>query len=135
MEQEGTEKKPAGSGMEDFIKFVKSKKPITATSLENAEKIYLHDGMMKIEFSSSSIHSDRLSRPEGQENLRNLLKEFFDQDLKVKIEVKAPLEANSSPLKEQIANNREEVHRDPIVKDALEIFGGKVVKTKPKEKE
>ncbi len=137
IEPEGTEKKPAGSGMEDFIKFVKSKKPITGTSLENAEKIYLDNGMMKIEFPSPSIHSDRLSRPEGMENLRNLLKEFFEQDLRVKIEVKAPsgIEANSSPLKEQIANNREEIHRDPIVKDALEIFGGRVVKTKPKEKE
>jgi len=57
--------------------------------------------------------------------------------LRVRVEVKSSLtsEANHKSIKEQNAKNREEIQKDPIVQDALEIFGGRIVKTKIKEKE
>jgi DNA polymerase-3 subunit gamma/tau len=125
------------SSMEEFIKFVKSKKPITGTHLEHANKISSDSSTLKIEFSYASIHSDHLLRQDAQENLKKLSKEFFGQDLRVKVEIKSlpANETNHQSLKEQNARNKEEIQKDPIVQDALEIFEGRIVKIKTKEKE
>jgi DNA polymerase-3 subunit gamma/tau len=125
------------SSMEEFIKFVKSKKPITGTHLEHANKISSDSSTLKIEFSYASIHSDHLLRQDAQENLKKLSKGFFGQDLRVKVEIKSlpANETNHQSLKEQNARNKEEIQKDPIVQDALEIFEGRIVKIKTKEKE
>jgi DNA polymerase-3 subunit gamma/tau len=125
------------SNLEDFIQFVKSKKPITATGLEHADKINLDNGILKIEFLSSSIHSDHLLHQDARENLTKLSKEFFDQNLKVKVEVQASSVDKSSyqSLKEKSSKSKDEIYKDPIVQEVLKIFGGRVVKIKHNEKE
>ncbi len=126
-----------GSGLEEFIRFVKSKKPITATGLEHAAKINVDNGILKIEFLSSSIHSDHLLRQDAQENLSKLSKEFFDQNLRVRVEVLSSSadKRDYQSLKEQNSKIKDEIYEDPIVNEALKIFGGRVVKIKPKDKE
>ncbi|OGE21160.1 MAG: DNA polymerase III, subunit gamma and tau [Candidatus Dadabacteria bacterium RBG_19FT_COMBO_40_33] len=126
-----------GSSLEEFIRFVKSKKPITATGLEHADKINVDNGILKIEFLSSSIHSDHLLRQDAQENLGKLSKEFFDQNLRVRVEVLSSSadKRDYQSLKEQNSKIKDEIYEDPIVKEALKIFGGRVVKIKPKDKE
>jgi len=126
-----------GSGLEEFIRFVKSKKPITATGLEHADKINVDNGVLKIEFLSSSIHSDHLLRQDAQENLSKLSKEFFDQNLRVRVEVLSSSadKRDYQSLKEQNSKIKDEMYEDPIVNEALKIFGGRVVKIKPKDKE
>jgi DNA polymerase III gamma/tau subunit len=128
---------PASSDLEDFIRFVKSKKPITATGLEYADKINVDSGILRIEFLSSSIHSDHLLRQDAQENLAKLSKEFFDQNLRVKVEVQASfIESRShTSSKEQSSKSKDEIYEDRLVQEALKIFGGRVVKIKPNNKE
>ncbi|MCI0455263.1 MAG: DNA polymerase III subunit gamma/tau [Candidatus Dadabacteria bacterium] len=125
------------SSLEDFIRFVKSKKPITATGLEHADRINLDNGILKIEFLSSSIHSDHLLHQDARENLTKLSKEFFDQNLRVKVEVQASSVDKSSyqSLKEKSSKSKDEIYKDPIVQEVLKIFGGRVVKIKHNEKE
>ncbi|MGH7909193.1 MAG: hypothetical protein ACRENW_05010, partial [Thermodesulfobacteriota bacterium] len=126
-----------GSGLEEFIRFVKSKKPITATGLEHADKINVDNGILKIEFLSSSIHSDHLLRQDAQESLSKLSKEFFDQNLRVRVEVLSSSadKRDYQSLKEQNSKIKDEIYEDPIVNEALKIFRGRVVKIKPKDKE
>jgi len=135
--EESGEEPVKNPGVGGFIRFVKSKKPITAMHLEQADRIDVENSTIKIEFSTHSIHSDYLLRKESQEALKRLSNEFFSRDLRVRVEVKSSLtsEANHKSIKEQNAKNREEIQKDPIVQDALEIFGGRIVKTKIKEKE
>jgi DNA polymerase III subunit gamma/tau len=125
----------ANSDLGDFVRFVKSKKPITAMHLEQADKIRFDNGTLKIEFVSSSIHSDYLSRQDAHENLKKLSKEFFKQDLKIRVEVKSSITEESSyqSLKEQNAKNKEKIQEDPVVQDVMRIFGGKVVEVKIKD--
>lgn len=130
---------PTGSSVNsdlgDFVRFVKSKKPITAMHLEQADKIRFDNGTLKIEFFSSSIHSDYLSRQDAHENLKKLSKEFFKQDLKIRVEVKSSITGESSyqSLKEQNAKNKEKIQEDPVVQDVMRIFGGRVVEVKIKD--
>ncbi|MER3447803.1 MAG: hypothetical protein C4291_13670 [Candidatus Dadabacteria bacterium] len=122
----------SGLDLGDFVRFVKSKKPITAMHLEQASKIRFDNGILEIEFFSSSIHSDYLSRQDAQENLRKLSKEFFKRDLKIRVEVKSSSagEIGYQSLKERIAKDREEIQEDPVVQDVVRIFGGRVVEVK-----
>jgi DNA polymerase III subunit gamma/tau len=122
----------ANSDAGDFVRFVKSKKPITAMHLEQAGKIRFDNGTLKIEFLSSSIHSDYLSRQDAQENLKKLSKEFFKQDLKIIVEVKSSsgAEASYQSLKQRNAKNKEEAQEDPVVQDVMRIFGGRVIEVK-----
>lgn len=125
----------ANSGLADFVGFVKLKKPITAMHLEQAVNIRFDNGTLKIEFVSSSIHSDYLSRQDAQENLKKLSKEFFKEDLKVRVEVKSSSneETGHRSPKERSAKNKEEVQEDPVVQEVVRILGGRVVEIKIKE--
>lgn len=134
-----SEKNPTSSSSNSdfggFVRFVKSKKPITAMHLEQAGKIGFDNGTLKIEFFSSSIHSDYLSRQDAQENLKKLSKEFFNQDLKVRVEVQSSSteETSYQSLKERNAKVKEEMQEDPVVQDVVKIFGGRVVEVKIKD--
>jgi DNA polymerase III subunit gamma/tau len=136
-----SEKNPLSSStnpdLGDFIKFVKSRKPITGTGLEHADKIRFDGGALRVEFLSPSIHSDHLLRQDAQENLKKLSKEFFNQDLRVKIDVKSLSieQTHHQSLKERNAKDKEEIYEDPVVQDAVKIFDGRVVEVKIKEKE
>ncbi len=65
----------------DFLEFVESKKPITAASLKKADRIFLENSVVKIEFHKSSIHSDHISRKEALENLMKLAEEFLVEEI------------------------------------------------------
>lgn len=118
--------------LEDFVRFVKSKKPITAMHLEQASKIRFDNRNLDIEFFSPSIHSDYLSRQDAQENLKRLSKEFFKRDLKIRIEVKSlsTSEVGYQSLRERNAKDKAEIQEDPIVQDVVRILGGRVVEVK-----
>jgi DNA polymerase-3 subunit gamma/tau len=124
-----------GSNLEDFIRFVKSKKPITATGLEHADKINVENGILRIEFLSSSVHSDHLLRQDALENLTKLSKEFFDQNLRVEVQALSAGKSSYQSIKEQNLKSKDEIYEDSIVQEAIKIFGGRVVKIKPNEKE
>ncbi len=127
---------PLTSSTGDFINYVKSKKPITGRGLEHADKIGIDESAIRIEFSSMSIHSDHLLRPDAQKNLKKFAKEFFNRDLAVKVDVNPSSEPETDyqSLKEQNAKIKDEVYEDSVVQDTLRIFGGRVVKIKTKEK-
>lgn len=116
----------------DFIRLVKSKKPITGTHLEHASKIQLDNSTLLIEFDTPSIHSDYLMRQDAQESLKRISREFFSKDLRVKIYVKSSDPGVREP---SYLTKKENIRKEPAVKDAIEIFGGKIIKIKTKEKE
>lgn len=130
-----TENSTGNPGTEDFVKFVKSQKSMIGIHLENADKVDIENSVINIQFSNQSIHSDSLLRKESQESLKKLSKEFFSQDLRVKVEVRLNEQNKLTSLRGQNAKSREEIQQDPIVQNALEIFGGRIVRTKIKEKE
>lgn len=121
----------------DFVNYVRSKKPITAKGLEHADKVTADESTLRIEFFTSSIHSDHLLRQDAQRILKQFSKEFFNRDLTVKVELKSQsgAERDYPSPKLQNAKIKEEIYEEPIVQDALDIFGGKIVKIKTKEKE
>ena len=136
-ETEEIERKSTSSkSTEDFTQFVKSSKPVLGKRLEQVHEILRDDSVLKIICESQSVQSDYFKRSEIQATLTSLIKEFFSDNLKIEIK-----EVNSPPIKEnkstveKKAEKKEKIKNDPVLQEAIEIFGGRVISIKPNNKE
>ncbi len=129
-------KSSSSKSTQDFIEFVKSSKPVLGKRLEQVHEILRDDSVLKIICESQSVQSDYFKRSEIQATLISLIKEFFSDNLKIEIK-----EVNSPPIKEnkstveQKAEKKEKIKNDPVLKEAIDVFGGRVISIKPNHKE
>lgn len=121
----------------EFIEYIKSKKPVIAMRLENAESINQDKSTISIEFSSKSSHYDYLRRKETLNFLQDLSEEFYGSDVKLEIRYKNDLNAGNDikTIREQNDIIREEIKKDPVVQEAINIFDGHIVNIQINEKE
>lgn len=124
---------PGPGKLPDFIKYVKSKNGIMGMRLEQAKDIHVGAGIFRIVF-ESSMHTGYFKK--AQDTLREYMKEFFtgEQSLEIAESGAAPADeaGNTKTYREE---NKKKIHDDPALKDTLEIFGGRVINVKPKDKE
>lgn len=120
---------------DELIKFVKSKNAVMGTRLEQAKEIVLEDSSFKIIF-NRSLHTEYFRKKETLNALKKYLSEFYSGDQDVQIEeIDSPSGNDIERDNEKIKENKKKIHNDPALKDAIEIFGGRVVSVKPKQKE
>jgi len=129
---------PGGNQEGGFIQFIKGKKRILGTRLEQANEIVIEDLRIRIICDKGSPEALHLKRQESKEALKSYSREFYGRDMRIDIEeADSPAKKRrvnkmqSKNTKEQKALNRKKIHDDPIVKEAEEIFGGRVIDTKP----
>jgi len=129
--------KPSGSkSTEDFIQFVKTTKPVIGKRLEQANEIIIDGSIVKIICETQSAQSNYLKRKESQTALDALIKEFFSDGVKLQIEeVSLKNPENNKTKVEQKAEKKEKLKNDPVLKEAIDIFGGRVISIKPNHKE
>jgi len=121
---------------EDFIQFVKTTKPVIGKRLEQANEIIIDGSIVKIICETQSAQSDYLKRKESQTALDALIKEFFSDGVKLQIEeVSLKTPENNKTKVEQKAEKKEKLKNDPVLKEAIDIFGGRVISIKPNHKE
>jgi len=121
---------------QDFIQFVKTTKPVIGRRLEQANEIVVEGSTVKIICETGSAESDYLKRKESETALDTLIKEFFSDDTTLHIEeasLKTP--ENNKTKVEQKAERKEKIKNDPVLKEAIDIFGGRVISIKPNNKE
>ena len=122
--------------IEEFIQFVKATKPVIGRRLEQANDITIDDSVMRIVCEAGSAPLDYLESKETQSSLNTLIKEFFGEGVKLQIkEVQNKSTENSKTKVEQKAEKKEKIKNDPVLKEALDIFGGRVISIKPNNKE
>jgi DNA polymerase-3 subunit gamma/tau len=129
----------AVSGARDwqgFVAFVKQKKPMLATKLEKGSPIQASGDALQIGFSRGSLELSLLQEPDYRQQLAELTNSYYGHEVDVKI---IPLSAESvdvplsiaekknleRALKEKAVKDAADSH--PLVKAALEVFGGEVV--------
>ena len=129
----------AASGARDwqgFVAFVKQKKPILATKLEKGSPIQASGDALQIGFSRGSLELSLLQESENRQQLAELSSSYYGQPVDIKIiplaadSVDAPLSIAEKKnldhaLKEKAVKDAADSH--PLVKAALEVFGGEVV--------
>jgi DNA polymerase-3 subunit gamma/tau len=121
---------------QDFIQFVKTTKPVIGRRLEQANEIVVEGSTVKIICETGSAESNYLKRKESETALDTLIKEFFSDDTTLHIEeVSLKTPENNITKVEQKAEKKEKIKNDPVLKEAIDIFGGRVISIKPNIKE
>ncbi len=118
----------------DFLRFLKEKKPVIAMQLEHAESMKFGDSTIELRFPPQSIHYDYIVRKETQDTIRKLSKEFFGKDYKIVAQESSSNSGNMG-LSETNSKIRSQIQNTQAVQDAMEIFRGKIVNIKIREKE
>lgn len=106
----------------EMVKFVCGEAPILGTFLQQGRLLELTDGTVRIGFPSSSFALEKLSEPATLQTLNRILSSFLEEATSVTLQ---PLEGGVTP------SHRPAPEEDPLVREALEVFGGKVVQVKP----
>lgn len=119
-----------------FVAFVKQKKPMLATKLEKGSPIQTNGDIFQIGFAKGSLELSLLQEAGYRQQLAELSSSYYGQAVEIKI---IPLVADGADLPLSIAEKKnldcalkEKAIKDaadshPLVKAALEIFGGEVV--------
>jgi len=122
-----------GKSWREFLQFVRERKPRIASYLEKGEVLEAQGGKIRVGFPQKSLFCEHLKEQEESSALQRLAEEFYPRAPKIEC-VEAPEapgthDTHSMPEGEKKAPQN--ALEDPIVRDALQIFGGgEVVKTK-----
>ena len=121
---------------EDFIQHVKSNKPVIGRRLEQSKEIVINNTSLKIVCESPSAALDYLKTKESQTALNMLIKDFFSDGLRLEIEeIKLDTLKDNKTKVEKKAEKKEKIKNDPLLKEAIDVFGGRVISIKPNNKE
>ncbi len=139
----GTEKVPGGLSGEaeeewrEFVNFAKKKKPPFASLLEHGHPLVLSENKLEIGYPEKSFYLERMQEADNLAFLQNLAKEFFKRTVKVKVCNMNPAsssrsqgEENKNEGKNSRRDKQEEALNHPLVREAINIFGGRVVEIK-----
>lgn len=109
---------------DELIDKVKEKKPNIGSYLEQGELVRSSEGELTIGFSgSSSFLIDLIERDDNKKILKNLINDICHRDMHLKfVKISANADSGNSGIR-----NGAGVDMNPLVKDALDIFGGKLL--------
>ena len=85
-----------------------------------------------IEFPSSSINFNYLNRPGAIKTLKEFTGKIYNLDVTVKLDENA---VQQSSADEEKKSRNSDIKSDPVVKEALKIFEGRIISTKYRKKE
>lgn len=115
----------------NFVHFVKKKKPPLASLLEQGRLLTLSDSLLEVGYPEKSFYLERMQEGETRSLLASLASEFFQGRKEVKISATNPAGQNNSRTNHKMKNSPEEdVLSHPLVKEALNVFGGRVIEIK-----
>ena len=124
----------------DLVSFAKKKKPPLASILEHASPLALNGEGLEIGYPEKSFYLERMQEADNRSTLGDLCSEFFKRPMRVRVSGMGPNSAISGqPGREEKKkgqdinsrrNRQEEALNHPLVKEAISIFGGRVVEIK-----
>jgi DNA polymerase-3 subunit gamma/tau len=121
----------------EFVSFVKKKKPPFASLLEHGHPLNLSESMLEVGYPGKSFYLERMQEADQVAFLRGLAEEFFKRTMKVKVSGLNPASLprgrggdNQEEKKNSRREKQEEALNHPLVREAVNIFGGRVVEIK-----
>jgi DNA polymerase-3 subunit gamma/tau len=130
----------SGAGLEawkEFVSFAKKKKPPFASLLEHGQPLTLNESLLELGYPEKSFYLERMQETDNLNFLQALSAEFFRRSLKAKVRSLIPGAQPRGPAPEgkgERRNSRREKEQEalnhPLVREAINIFGGRVVEVK-----
>ncbi|OGW34407.1 MAG: DNA polymerase III, subunit gamma and tau [Nitrospirae bacterium GWD2_57_9] len=125
----------AGSSAEEdwntVISLIKSKKPGFATVLAHSRLINIGEKEMTIAVAGNSFQVGQIENPENINLIENIAAEVLGR--KVRVKEQAVAEEAKPAAKPRSAPKKQAAEQDPLVQDALRIFGGEVIEQDQQE--
>ncbi|MEA3465200.1 MAG: DNA polymerase III subunit gamma/tau [Thermodesulfobacteriota bacterium] len=129
-------------GWLEFVQFVKIERPRIGSLLEHGSLLALELPLLRVGFTPESFMMQQLSDAETKERLNDIAKQFFGQDVQVKIESlsvkkEAPLSLVAAEEKRESDRGRrlrKDALSHPMVKKAVDVFSGEIEKITPIDK-
>jgi DNA polymerase-3 subunit gamma/tau len=138
--EEAAEPPPGFGGVwQDFVHFAKKKKPPFASLLEHARPLILNDTVVEIGYPEKSFYLERMQETDNRGLFEAMAGEFFKKTLKVRVKALggretpgggAPNGEKENPKKPTLREKQEEALNHPLVREAINVFGGRVVEIK-----
>ena len=123
--------------MHEFISFAKKKKAPFASLLEHGQPLILEESRLEVGYPKKSFYLERMQETDNLNFLENLSREFFKRNLKVKVTgvsaealPRGPAPESPGEKKNSKREKEEEALNHPLVRDAIHVFGGRVVEIK-----
>ena len=123
----------------EFVHFAKKKKPPFASLLEHGYPLALEKDSLQIGYPEKSFYLERMEETDNRSLLGTLGSEFFKRPMRVQVvglksdAVLRGNRANAEEEKGRKKNSRDEKQEalnHPLVREAISIFGGRVVEIK-----
>ena len=123
----------------EFVTFAKKKKPPLASVLAHGYPLSLEEKLLEIGYPEKSFYLERMQEVDNRAFLETLCSEFFQRPMQVRISGMSPDSAprgNAGPGGERIERKNSQRDREaealnhPLVREAINIFGGRVVEVK-----
>lgn len=124
----------------DFIRFAKKKKPPLASLLEHGQPLVLNGESLEIGYTEKSFYLERMQETDNRELTETLCREYYKRPVRVRIigmDSRFLSPRNSDDRKAEIGKKnstrdmQENTLNHPLVREAINIFGGRVVEIKP----
>jgi len=141
---------PEGGGLgeedlkqwEEFLAFVRGENPVLASFLIQGHLVCIDDACLEIGFIKGSFALDRVSERDTLQSVEEIARRHFKKALQVKITPTGPpkdakTSSKASPPDEEtdlVRHLKKEAVGSPVVQEAVEIFQGRVVEVKVKER-
>jgi len=117
--------------LNNFIEYIKNNESMTGIYLEKADQIEIKGTDIKLIYNSQSVFSDSIQKKENLDKIKNLLKKRFCEEFDINVVI------NSSGKKDPEKENEEynshqgkNIMYNKALKDALDTFGGRLIKVK-----
>jgi DNA polymerase-3 subunit gamma/tau len=127
---------------DEFLTFVKGENPILASFLTQGNLVRLDDACLEIGFAKGSFAFDRVTERDTLQSVVEIARRHFKKELQVKItsiagvkEVKMTSRTSAHDGETNLVSHlKKEALGNPVVQEAVEIFQGRIVEVKVKER-
>ncbi len=123
----------------EFVSFAKKKKPPFASLLEHGQPLSLGKDLLEIGYPEKSFYLERMQEADNRTLSETLASEFFKRPMRIRFSgmnpgAVAPDKSNPEAKRGNEINSRknqeEETLNHPLVREAINVFGGRVVEIK-----
>jgi DNA polymerase-3 subunit gamma/tau len=118
----------------EVVKEIKKDSALTGAFLMEGEPIALKDNLLTIDFNEDfKFHKEQIEEKENRKLIQKALNKVFGKDFTIECRLtNTPREKPEAVAQKGMAMSEEEfIEEEPVVKEALDIFGGEILEIKP----
>lgn len=115
---------------QDILNRIAEDHPALASNMATSNAVKLSEKVLDIEMSGNAFTVNRVRRDKSLKILNQIGTAYFGRPLRVNVTARVAQAGNKQGKKDEKNQRKNEAVRHPLVGEAIEIFGGKVVDVK-----